>query len=177
MRTHRIDPNGLDLVAYFGMPNINYIVIGKGTNREWEGEGELLMFRVPVDDESHLQYFLNWSDAGYDLIVPNKVGLVNVKRNETVQAVLAGDLTMDEVIAGSDGLDLFSIQDDIAMVSQGRMYERRGEHLGSSDVAIALMRRLWDRDLRALREGRSRKDWHRTPEMTPRVAAIPKALR
>ena len=183
MLTHRIDPSGLDLVAYFGMPNINYIMGNPG--REWEGEGELLFMRVPLDDNSHIQFRLSWTnppriDKRGDPPERDEVELINKKRNQLSLAVLAGDMTIDEVIAmpwqpGTP--DLFSIEDDVATLGQGALWERRSEHLGSSDRAIALLRKLWTRDLRALRDGRPRQNWQRTPDMVPSVAALPRELR
>ena len=177
METHRVDPNGFDLVAYFGMPNINYISIGKGAGKEWEGGGELLFIRVPVDDHSHMQFMWNWTDGDHsELPQGDQLDLVNKTRNEIALSILNGDTTMDAVIAaGTPGL--FDIEDDVAQLGQGVLWNREGEHLGSSDVALALMRRLWARDLRALSDGLPRHDWFRTSDMVPRVAALPKDVR
>jgi 5,5'-dehydrodivanillate O-demethylase oxygenase subunit len=177
METHRVDPNGFDLVAYFGMPNINYISIGKGAGKEWEGGGELLFIRVPVDDHSHMQFMWNWTDGDHsELPQGDQLDLVNKTRNEIALSILNGDTTMDAVIAaGTPGL--FDIEDDVAQLGQGVLWNREGEHLGSSDVSLALMRRLWTRDLRALSEGRPRHDWHRTSDMIPKVAALPRDVR
>jgi 5,5'-dehydrodivanillate O-demethylase len=173
MESHRIDPNGFDLLAYFGMPNINYISIGGGAGREWASGAELLFMRVPLDDHSHLQFMWQWTDGAHsELPQGDQLDLVNKARNDTSLAVLNGDTTMDEVIAaGTPGL--FDIEDDVAQLGQGVLWNREGEHLGASDVTVTLMRRLWTRDLRALSEGRRRTDWHRTADMVPKVCALP----
>lgn len=177
MRTHRVDPNGLDLVAYFGMPNINYIVIGAGTGKEWEGEGELLLMRVPVDDSNHLQFLLSWTNSTTSEVpaVGEVTNLHNAERNEIARAVLDGNMTMDDVIARG-GRDLFSIQDDVAMIGQGTIWQRNPEHLGRTDAGVILLRKLWARDMRALRDGEPRQQWVRTPDMRPYVAAAPRGL-
>ena len=45
------------------------------------------------------------------------------------------------------------------MLGQGIIADRIDECLGSNDVAIVLLRRLWRRELDALRDGRPLKQW------------------
>ncbi|MGH8546080.1 MAG: hypothetical protein ACREX3_21150, partial [Gammaproteobacteria bacterium] len=45
-------PNGSEVVAYFGMPNINY-VNGQVVDPEVK-RADVLLFKVPVDDENHI---------------------------------------------------------------------------------------------------------------------------
>lgn len=180
MMTHRLEANGQHLIAYFGMPNVNYVFIGGGNGREWEGKGEFLLIRVPIDDNSHLQFMLSWTDGhADDGELPSSVlgsGLHNQVRNEMVRSVLEGELTMDDVIATAHP-DLFNIEDDVAMRGQGTIWQRSPEHLGRSDVGVILLRKLWARDLRALRDGQLRQKWFRQPDMFPRVVAIPRDAR
>lgn len=177
LRTHRMDPNGQHLLAYFGMPNINYIVMGGGTGREWEGEGEALFWRLPVDDESHLQFIVMWF-GGDKHLVPETTDteLVNEQRNQTARDVLAGRLSIDDVIAASPEPEtafLFGVEDDVVMIGQGVIWDREGEHLGGADVAISLIRRFWTRDLQALHDGKPRTEWRHTADMYPEILAKP----
>ena len=48
------------------------------------------------------------------------------------------------------------------MLGQGVIYDRADERLGSNDVAITLLRRIWRRELDALRDGRPLKQWARS---------------
>lgn len=53
------------------------------------------------------------------------------------------------------------------MVSQGRMAPRSAEHLATSDRGIAMLRRLLQRQLEALREGRDPAGVIRDPAAAP----------
>ena len=46
------------------------------------------------------------------------------------------------------------------------------ESFGRTDVSIALMRRLWLRELKALAEGRPLKDWRRPDFLWPDVTEL-----
>jgi len=50
------------------------------------------------------------------------------------------------------------------MGGQGLIADRNAEHLGSSDRAIALLRRIWKREMNALRDGKPLTDWKRSGE-------------
>jgi 5,5'-dehydrodivanillate O-demethylase len=45
------------------------------------------------------------------------------------------------------------IQDGVTIVGQGKLCQREGEHLGTSDAAVILLRKIWQRELRALAAG------------------------
>ena len=187
MKTHRLDPNGQEVIQYFGMPNINYIIGGVGKpGREWESpdESEALFIRVPVDDEHHLHFELRWvkgeGKSKHNPALQNgpPVQLVNKVSNELLEAVFAGTIHLDEITySDRTGFNLFWLQDNVAMLGQGVCWERKNEHLGRADVGVTLMRKLWARELQALAEGRPLQNWRRTPDIVPRVAALPTAQR
>ena len=53
---------------------------------------------------------------------------------------------------------------------QGKVTEREHEHLGRSDRGIIVWRRILQRELRAIAEGRQAKKWRRAPaDVIPRV--------
>ena len=60
---------------------------------------------------------------------------------------------------------LINIQDIVAQVGQGRLVDRAEDRLGRSDVMVILLRKLWERELRALAEGRPLTAWHRPPNL------------
>jgi hypothetical protein len=58
--------------------------------------------------------------------------------------------------------DLTQLQDCIVLMSLGPMSSREHrEELGRTDMGIALMRRLWTRELTALADGRPLTPWKR----------------
>jgi 5,5'-dehydrodivanillate O-demethylase len=52
-----------------------------------------------------------------------------------------------------------NIQDVVAQVGQGQIADRDHEHLGRTDVMIALLRSIWLRELQALANGAPLKQW------------------
>ncbi|MGZ9125893.1 MAG: hypothetical protein ACXW48_22910, partial [Candidatus Binatia bacterium] len=59
-----------------------------------------------------------------------------------------------------DKIALVHTQDYVAQVGQGPVADRAQEHLGRSDTGIILFRKIWERELRALAEGRPLKKWY-----------------
>jgi 5,5'-dehydrodivanillate O-demethylase len=54
---------------------------------------------------------------------------------------------------------LFWIEDYATQVGQGTVPDRPAEHLGRSDGTVIMKRRIWQRELKALAEGRPLKEW------------------
>ncbi len=50
----------------------------------------------------------------------------------------------------------------MAQCGQGVIVDRTTEHLGRSDNMVIAFRRIWQRELRALEEGRPLKAWRKT---------------
>ena len=67
----------------------------------------------------------------------------------------------------SDRTDFVMVEDEIAQTGQGKIPDRVNEHLGRSDTGVILLRKIWERELRALAEGRPTKKWTYRPEMVP----------
>ena len=59
--------------------------------------------------------------------------------------------------------DLAIVQDIAVQAGQGRIADRENERLGRSDTAIILWRKILERELRAIAEGRSSKKWRLAP--------------
>ena len=192
IRTRRSDPNGQELIAYFGMPNINYIMSGSPGTESIAGSDSLFI-RVPVDDEHHLHFGLvlaskNNSEGtqAYSIKYGSEPIQVNDKeRSELVDAVIAGKVHIDEIAYPERArhsvkltdIERFWVQDNVAMLGQGVQWDRQNEHLGREDAGVILMRKLWARELDALANGRPLKEWHRSAEMVPTVVSRPHAHR
>ena len=76
------------------------------------------------------------------------------------EAVLSGKLSFQDLDHFfKDKIALVHTQDYVAQVGQGSVADRELEHLGRSDVGIILFRKIWERELRALADGRPLKNW------------------
>jgi 5,5'-dehydrodivanillate O-demethylase len=67
--------------------------------------------------------------------------------------------TTKSILDFKDHPTLVAIEDLCSQGGQGRIVDRRAELLGRTDKGIAFMRRIWQRELQALSEGRPTKAW------------------
>ena len=73
--------------------------------------------------------------------------------------MLAGKLHMAEVKKQTNLKNLTSLEDYIVQVGQGAIADRVNERLGRMDVGVILLRKIWERELQALADGRPLKQW------------------
>jgi 5,5'-dehydrodivanillate O-demethylase len=162
-------PDGKDLTFFFGMPNINFIngqVVDPAIKR-----ADVLVFKVPVDDENHIHFEVRaialTGERGRAWIEERREMRAKAERDrpELVRAILAAKLRLSEV--DPNRIDFVMIEDEIAQTGQGRVAVRSNEHLGRSDRGVFLLRKIWERELRNLAEGRPIKQWIYQPDMVP----------
>jgi 5,5'-dehydrodivanillate O-demethylase len=146
---HRIMPNG----RVFVTP-----IIGGG------GWTENFIFQMPVDDESHLGFGIQYHHADPATAAETRERLMGQGANpfpgtlaEVAASVLRGELTLAEVDQG--GPALVNLQDLVSQWGQGTIRDSINERLGRSDTGVIMLRRLWERELHALAEGRPLKPW------------------
>ena len=72
-----------------------------------------------------------------------------------------GDLRIQDV-DGDDRANMIWIQDYVTQVGQGPLSERKSERLIRADVGLLLYRKIWEREVMALAEGRPTKQWVRS---------------
>ncbi|MFB7091467.1 Rieske 2Fe-2S domain-containing protein [Streptomyces sp. NPDC056296] len=129
-------------------------------------------WRVPIDDVSTLSVMIdrvkNYDPAAREsekeMIDPTVIA----------ERILAGEYTLEEIDQTHPLLPV--IQDTVAMAGQGLVADRKAENLGQSDRALGLLRRIWSRELKALREERPLKSWQRSPgAKLPMFEAAPDA--
>jgi hypothetical protein len=89
-------------------------------------------------------------------------------RDEIVQAVIRGDMHIDEV---PDRPDLVGIQDSVVMETQAGVTEREPDQLGRSDRAAILLRRIYAREIEAFAQGKPVKRWTYPEDLSP-VSAV-----
>jgi 5,5'-dehydrodivanillate O-demethylase len=151
------------------MPNINFIngqVVDPVIKR-----ADVLVFKVPVDDESHIHFEVRaiplTGARGWTWIEERREMRAKAERDrpELVRAILAGKLHLDDV--DPMRVDYVMLEDEIAQTGQGAIAERGNEHLGRSDRGVFLLRKIWERELRNLAEGRPTKQWVYRPDMVP----------
>jgi hypothetical protein len=79
-------------------------------------------------------------------------------------AVLRGEIRIEDI---ADRTHIESIQDYVVQVGQGSIENRRAERLGRTDASVALLRKIWRRELTAFEKGLPLKQWRLTPDIEP----------
>jgi phthalate 4,5-dioxygenase len=139
-------------VSYFILPNLSAFPGQTG------GEGYSVNWHVPIDDTHHWKYTFVYSSGG-----PLQEKLLNRERSE---------LTFDYRLVRNEanhymqdresmktktftGMGFgFQAHDAFATTSQGAIQDRTEEHLVSSDKAIVAARKLLEKAIRDVQEGR-----------------------
>jgi 5,5'-dehydrodivanillate O-demethylase oxygenase subunit len=76
------------------------------------------------------------------------------------EAVISGKLRFQDLDSFfRDKIALVHSQDYVAQVGQGALADRAQDHLGRSNTGVILFRKIWERELCALANGRPLKKW------------------
>lgn len=147
-------------LTHFHMPNINVLLIPPGLGETaWAPN---VAWRVPVNDESHRTFNLRRIRTKKDETRANVGKLPTDERHVTVaQAILAGEMSLEDLDPVADRHILVTVQDNIAQIGQGTIADRSKDHLGQSDCGVIMIRKLWREELQSLSDGRPRRVWHR----------------
>jgi 5,5'-dehydrodivanillate O-demethylase len=144
-------PNGQTRVTIFEMPTLIRLKVFPRDGMDWR---TLLTWKVPIDDVSYRSYSLNSSTSGSGDPEDVRLG----------QEILAGRRRLREDDIGPYAKRV-NLQDFVAQAGQGVIADRVHERLGRSDVLVIMFRKIWERELRALHEGRPLKEWKRTQKL------------
>ncbi len=143
------------------MPNTLYFTSGAGILRGFKS----MLWNVPIDDESHMMFFLLIAahltpEAGAAVAHGMKSGRKYLQSlqpvEEVIRAVLDGKMRWEDI---EQRPDLVLIEDGIILMGQGVIPDRSKNRLGSSDAAIALLRRLYAREMAAIDGGQQPKEF------------------
>jgi 5,5'-dehydrodivanillate O-demethylase oxygenase subunit len=148
--------NGLIRRLALLMPNTLYFNSGAGVLRGFKS----FLWNVPVDDESHMMFFLFIAahlspEVGERVAAGVREGRKYLAQlppvDEVVRAVLSGRERWEDI---EERPDQVLIEDGIVLLGQGVLPDRSLNRLGSSDAAIILLRRLYARELAAIEADR-----------------------
>ncbi len=156
--------------AHWMMPNVHFLDLPPSPSHpHWT---VYLAYRVPVDDENMVTLS----------VAIRPVGSNTTGRRETIEPdpaqmtedVLAGKIRIQDIDPKYPGL--FVVQDNVALAGQGRIVDRSRDWLGQSDKGVILLRKLWERELKKIGEGKPLKNWHRPKEKLHLLVDRPKVL-
>jgi 5,5'-dehydrodivanillate O-demethylase len=151
-------------VFHFFMPNV-YAFRNPSPEPEC-GSEDRMQWDVPLDDQRSLEFRvrrLPLSEEAADKYRARRGAAAAEPKISVVQmgeAVLSGKLSFQDLDNFfKDKISLVHTQDYVAQVGQGSLADRAQEHLGRSDIGVILFRKIWERELRALAEGRPLIKW------------------
>jgi 5,5'-dehydrodivanillate O-demethylase oxygenase subunit len=173
LRYTTLTSKGEKIVRHFFMPNIVQLI----TNLRHDGillddspSGGAIMprlvWQVPIDDQSFVAFVVT-----HIPVTGDQAARVHALRGQTRRddgpspqelgaAILAGKLRIRDVDV-PDVYKLIQVEDYVAQVGQGPTPDHSKDRLCRNDIAVVLLRKIWERELRALVEGRSLKRWRR----------------
>lgn len=173
VRSWSVVPGRPNECTHFHMRNTNQITANTRVEGSLEDaqtlRGNRISWRVPVDDDNTVSFSV---DLLY--LEGAEAEAYRQRRRETEtlgadapppqmgDAILAGRVREEDLDARLSTATLFSVQDYVTQVGQA-IADRTQDRLGKNDVGLALMRKLWERELRALEEGRPLTEWRTRP--------------
>lgn len=158
---------GLANVTHWFMPNVRMLfqrTRAKGFEHSnlWDTK---LVWTVPVNDTSHATFDVTNTPlegaaaAAYASSRSEQQEAEAETRWDLAEAVLAGEMTLEELDDDMGGYTSFTIEDYVTQVGQGTIAERGRENLARGDEGPIFHRRLWLREVSALLEGRPLTQW------------------
>ena len=160
---------GSERVSDWTFPNNNHISHPTlEVDDPWVDVG---VWMTPVDDENTMR-FLIYSIPSTDPETDARIREYFEKYSEYNPADHHDELFFDRKLPDDRLVQLTSAQDYVAAVGQGAIVDRTKERLGRSDLGIALLRRLYWREMEAIEKGEPGKPWKRLP----RAAHMPKQV-
>ena len=150
-------------ISNFSFPNCNHIVVptGKPANggsvHPWT---DIFNWFVPVDDE-HTAFYTARSAP---IEGPEANGLRErlsaadrYNPTEEAEKLFRGIMPADN--AGDTATGLVNAQDYVVQVGQGTIVDRSRERLGKSDEGVIFLRKIFRRELTAVKAGKRTKGW------------------
>jgi 5,5'-dehydrodivanillate O-demethylase len=149
-------------VSDWSFPNNNHIITpGRKKTSSWVHRGT---WNVPVDD-THTRkfgvYAIPSEGPEEDRMILDhfdKYGNYNPAEHHD-------ELFVEKKWPDDPSLQLTWAQDYVAIMGQGTIVDRARERLGKSDAGIVLLRRIFWREMEAVRTGRPTKQWTKTDQI------------
>lgn len=123
---------------------------------------------MPIDDGTHASFNINLVHVTGEAAEKHRrrqpEDAAKKKRGrELAQAVLRGELRIADI--DENDVNIVNVQDEVSQAGQGIIADRGNERLGHTDRPVILFRKLWERELKSLAEGKPLRQWHWTEEL------------
>jgi 5,5'-dehydrodivanillate O-demethylase len=174
VRTRVVTPGKPEWSLHFIMPNTNHFHASIRLRDPQAPKGMInrLIWRVPIDDENCVSFTMDFAAMSEDAAREYQERRRKMRQatetpaGDLGPAVLAGKFHISEIKDQPNLKNLTSLEDYVAQVGQGAIIDRSADHLGRIDAGVILLRKLWERELRALAEGGPLKRWTAPKDLT-----------
>lgn len=150
------------------MPNCMYSMVFE----HFKGWAEHLSWRVPIDRHTHVSFMIECIHK--EGAEADEFKALRAQQREDLKKLEPADLVIARILAGEvhiDDLewrpDIVVIQDGAAMAGLDPNRDPDMDQLRSSDRQVAMLRRIWRRELEAIVEGQPTKQWRIPSELRP----------
>ena len=130
------------------------LAVGSGGGKLWKMQS--YQFRVPLDDENSMHYWYMAYEPPEGVEVPKKL-LARIPYFQVHYLDENGEYIRDNIEA----------QDVMAWISQGRIFQRSNEALGTTDRGIIMFRKMLEREMQNVEAGRDPMNVFRDPSFRP----------
>jgi 5,5'-dehydrodivanillate O-demethylase oxygenase subunit len=166
--TRHVDGKKWAHVNYFVFPTMNKtgnVEEGHPTEHRASSAGEVMRWRVPVDDSCSMHFTVEFGAA-------RDGETVKIMEDRSEQGIVD---TKPGVYRWDDAIGWFARgdQDRAAQESQGTIYDRSTEHLGATDKGVILLRRLYRESIEAVERGGDPLGVVRDPAKNEMIRLIP----
>lgn len=149
-------------IGIHGMPNISQHI------QPDPARPSDLRWVVPVDDDHN-------RDFSVDRVLTEEQHRYHERRGplysegadtgaELTRRILVGELRIEDIEATESDRLITNIQDSVAQGGLGPVAQR-SDHLGPADAGLIIRRKIYEREMRALAEGRPLTPWVRTERL------------
>jgi hypothetical protein len=149
------------------MPNVHHVM--SPPDRWGAGWTDSLVWKVPIEDTSMVSFNTELvrltGDEGnrYRELREAWAAKARYCAPDLARAVLEGKIRIWDL--DPDEVNITWLEDEVAYLGQGPLWDRSQEHLGPSDCGTILLRKIWTRELRNFAEGNPLKAWQRHEDL------------
>lgn len=148
-------------VSDWTFPNNNHILVpGHSKKHPWM---DISVWLVAIDDDHTLRFHI-YSMPSMGAEEDKKTAEHFHRHLDYNPSDHHSELFDQQIYPEEMALELVNAQDYVAAVGQGSVVDRSQERLTSSDLGIALLRRIFWREMEAMRSGKPIKQWVRLNE-------------
>lgn len=146
-------------ISDWTFPNNNRVLVpGQKKGEPWS---DVVVWAVPVDDHHTMRFSVHSFHASASEVARK---LSEASDRDYDPTDHHEELFRQHSVQHVSDIQFITLQDYVAVRGQGQIADRPSEHLSTSDAGILFLRKIFLRELAALRDGQRTKSWMRLEE-------------